>query len=174
VKIILLAAVSLDGFITRHDEPGSGFTSPEDKRYFQEAVLGFDCLILGSANYEISREWVRTHLRPEQLKVVMTRNPERYAGEVQPGRLEFTAQRPREVLEDLGARGFSRGGLLGGGEIYGLYLENGVVDEVWLTVEPLLFGEGTKLSARKLDCRLKLLSTERLNDSTLLLKYRPL
>jgi dihydrofolate reductase len=47
------------------------------------------------------------------------------------------------------------------------------VDEIWLTVEPLLFGGGTPLLAARVDVRLALLASERLNAAgTLLLRYR--
>lgn len=174
MQVILVAAISVDGFITRHDEAGSGFTSPEDKRYFHQVVLDFDALIFGSANYELSREWIRDRLKPTQLKVVMTRRPDRYEDQHRPDELEFTALSPPELVRELRERGFEKVGLLGGGKIYGLWLHHNVVDEIWLTVEPRLFGEGIKLAEMKIDWHLELLSHEKLNHSTLLLKYRPL
>jgi dihydrofolate reductase len=173
MKLTLMAAISLDGFITRHDRSGSDFTSPEDKAFFQRAVLDFDCLILGGANYRQSSRWVKEHLRPEQLTVVVTRSPGNHQNEQQTGRLEFSSQSPADIVSNLAARGYRNGCLLGGGQIYGLFLAAGVVDELWLTLEPLLFGEGVKLAETRLDFRGELISQEKLNASTLLLKYRP-
>ncbi len=170
--IVLLAAISLDGFITKHGRPGSGFTSPEDKRWFREAVQRFDCLILGSGNYRESGEWIERRLRDDQLKIVLTREPARFAKEEKPGELEFTSETPKEIVAKLRRRGRRAVCVLGGSVAYGLFLDAGAVDEVWLTVEPLIFGEGTKLAAGRLDARLELLSVEKLNQSTLLLKYR--
>lgn len=173
MKVTLLAAISLDGFITKQDKPGSAFTSREDKRYFSQAVLDFDSLIFGAGNYRQSARWIQDHLRPEQLKVVLTRSPAQLADEQEAGKLEFTNESPRELVRKLDARGYQNVCLLGGGQIYGLFLAEGLVDELWLTLEPVLFGEGTKLAERKLDFRGELLSVEKLNPSTLLLKYRP-
>jgi riboflavin biosynthesis pyrimidine reductase len=54
-----------------------------------------------------------------------------------------------------------------------LFLAAGLVDEIWLTVEPLLFGGGTPLLAARVDVRLELLASEKLNAAgTLLLRYR--
>lgn len=173
-KVILMAAISLDGFITRHDQPGSGFTSPEDKAYFQKTVLDFDCLLFGAGNYRQSSRWIDGHLRTEQLKIVFTRTPDIYARHRQPDRLEFTSAKPADVVRDLAARGYRNAGLLGGGQLYGLFLAENLVDELWLTVEPLLFGRGIKLAENHdLHFRGDLLSCEKLGDSTLLLKYRP-
>src|SRR5690606_11331158 len=88
MRTVLIAAISLDGFITRHNQPGSGFTSPEDKRYFRETVLQFDTLIFGSANYEFSKNWISSHLRADQLKIVLTRNPGRYTADFRENDLE--------------------------------------------------------------------------------------
>ena len=173
MKTVLIAAISIDGFITRHDQPGSGFTSPEDKRYFRETVLQFDTLIFGSANYEQSRNWIATHLRPDQLKIVLTRDPARYSAHARENELEFTAQSPAKIVADLRRRGRRNVALLGGGKIYGWFLQQNAVDELWLTLEPKIFGQGIKLAAEaKLNPGLELLSTANLGPSTLLLKYR--
>lgn len=173
MKLTLMAAITLDGFITKHDQPGSGFTSPEDKRFFQASVLDFDCLVFGAGNYRQSSPWIHQHLRDDQLKVVLTRSPENFRSEEKPGELEFTAERPRELTHRLAGRGIRNACLLGGGQIYGWFLAEKAVDELWLTLEPRLFGEGVKLAETKLDFRGELLSCEPLNHSTLLLKYRP-
>jgi dihydrofolate reductase len=172
-KLTLMAAISLDGFITRHDTPGSAFTSAEDKHYFHQTVLTFDCLVFGAENYRQSSRWMNEHLRPDQLKVVLTRNPAQFKAEQRPGDLEFVQADPSSVMKDLAARGYRNACLLGGGQIYGLFIASGSVDELWITLEPLLFGHGIKLAETELDFRGELISAEPLNASTLLLKYRP-
>lgn len=173
MKTTLIAAVSLDGFITRHDETGSSFTSTEDKRFFNNAVQEFDCLIFGGENYRVSSNWIRNRLKPEQLKVVLTRNPNAWEAEAISGELEFTNSEIPDLIQQLQSRGFRKVCILGGGQIYGKFLQADAVDEIWLTLEPLLFGTGVKLAAQSLDLRADLLSVDKLNDSTLLLKYRP-
>jgi len=172
MRTVLIAAISLDGFITRHNQPGSGFTSPEDKRYFRETVLQFDTLIFGSANYEFSKNWISSHLRADQLKIVLTRNPGRYTADFRENELEFTADSPNEILQNLRRRGRQNVAILGGGIIYGWFLEQNAVDELWLTLEPRIFGQGVKFAAAKIDPGLELLSATNLAPSTLLLKYR--
>lgn len=174
MNVILIAAISLDGFITKHDAQGSGFTSPEDKRYYRNAVRDFDSFIFGSKNFLLSRDWIRGQLRSDQRKVVMTRNPERLQDEAVPGEIDILSAPPAEVVRHLETQGFRNAALLGGGQIYGLFLEAGVVDELWITLEPLLFGDGIKLAETRLDIRAELLSCQSLGPSTLLLKYRPI
>jgi len=78
----------------------------------------------------------------------------------------------RALAAGLQARGFQRCALLGGSHVHSLFFEAGLVDEVWLTVEPVLFGGGTPLLARRADLRLELLAAEKLGAHALLLKYR--
>lgn len=174
MHVTLLTAQSLDGFITRHDEPGSGFTSSEDKAHFRRALGGFDCCVMGGVTYRGSREWIQTHVAAlHRLCVVLTRAPERHAADARPEMLEFTAAPPEKILAGLHARGRRRCALLGGAQAHGLFLAAGLVDELWLTVEPVLFGGGTPLLAVRTDARLELMSSEKLNAAgTLLLRYR--
>jgi len=172
MRVVMIAAQSLDGFITRHGEPGSAFTSAEDKAHFRAAVAGFDACVFGGETYRVSRGFIRDRFPGRPLRVVVTRDPARFAADAIPGGLEFTAARPLDIADSLRTRGCRQCALLGGGQIHSLFLEAGLVDEVWLTVEPVLFGGGTPLVARPASISLELQASEKLGASTLLLKYR--
>jgi len=172
MRLTLIAAQSLDGFITRHDQPGSGFASEADRAFFREALRGFDCCVMGGETYRVSRDTIRAGLMPDRLRIVLTRTPEAFANDVTPGKLEFVNTPPTQCVADLKQRGFQRCAILGGSQIHSLFLEAGLVDELWLTLEPLLFGRGTPLLARPTATKLSLLSSEKLGPSTLLLKYQ--
>jgi len=172
MQTVLIAAQSLDGFITRHSEPGTAFTSPEDKAYFRRVLAGFGACLFGGETYRVSRDFIRDRLPGSALRVVMTRSPERYAAESIAGKLEFTNALPAALIAGLRARGFQRCAVLGGSHIHSLFFEAGLVDEVWLTVEPVLFGGGTPLLARPAAVGLELQATEKLGANTLLLRYR--
>jgi len=171
VRLVLIAAQSLDGFITRHDEPGTAFTSPEDKAYFHDVLGGFDAGVIGGGTYRVSRDFIRASLPGRLLRVVLTRSPARYAADAVPGRLEFTDAAPAALAAELARRGCRRCALLGGSHVHSLFLEAGLTDEVWVTIEPALFGGGTPLLARRADVRLALQAIEKLGPHTLLVKY---
>lgn len=172
MEIILVAAQSADGFITRHDEPGSGFTSAADKAYFQRTLAMFDVSIMGSVTYTVARSAILGRLTPARLRIVLTRNPGSHAADAAPGLLEFTDEDPPELVARLREAGHRRCALLGGARIHSSFLAAGLVDELWLTLEPRLFGGGVPLLRSAIDFRMKLLNHERLDGSdTLLLKY---
>jgi len=172
MRLTLIAAQSLDGFITRHDTPGSDFASAEDRAFFRQALRGFDCCVMGGKTYRIARETIRATLMPERLRMVLTRTPSILANDFLPGNLEFTASSPEQLVADLTRRGLQRCAILGGSQIHSLFLNANLIDELWLTIEPLLFGDGTPLLAGRSAAKLTLLSNESLAPNTLLLKYR--
>jgi len=172
MRLTLIAAQSLDGFITRHDTPGSDFTSAEDRAFFRETLREFDCCVMGAETYRTARETIRSALMPERLRLVLTRTPTRFKNDSVPGKLEFTDRTPDQLVSELHQRGLQRCAVLGGAQIHSLFLEAGLIDELWLTIEPLLFGGGTRLLAARTSTKLTLLASERLAPSTLLLKYR--
>ncbi len=173
MKVVLIAAVSLDGFITRHDKPGSGFTSEADKRYLRDILNRFDACIVGAESFRVSRNWMLSRLMPDKLRVAVTRTPEAFADVADPDSFEFTSQSPRAIVEDLRTRGHHLCALLGGGRIYSLFLQARCVDELWVTLEARLFGSGTPFCPGQFDFPLELLSHDSLDRNTLLLKYRP-
>lgn len=172
MRLTLIAAQSLDGYITRHNTPGSEFASTADRTFFREALRAFDCCVMGGETYRTARDAIRASLMPERLRIVLTRSPEAFASDALPGKLEFTDAEPAHLVDELRTRNFQRCAILGGAQIHSLFLEASLVDELWLTVEPLLFGGGTPLLARRTSAKLKLLARENLSADTLLLKYR--
>lgn len=171
MRVVLIAAQSVDGFITKHSEPGTAFTSPEDKAYFRSILAAFDAGVFGGETYRVSRDFIRSRLSDLRVRMVMTRTPERYAADFVPGALEFTRASPEAIVQELRSRACQRCALLGGSHVHSLFFGAGLVDEVWLTVEPAIFGTGTPLVAGPVDVRLELQSIEKLGAHVLLLKY---
>jgi riboflavin biosynthesis pyrimidine reductase len=172
MQVILISAQSADGFITRHDQPGSGFASAADRAYFQKALAVFDSSIMGSATFRVSRTMILGSLTRERKRFVLTREPEKYTGDAAQGMLEFTSEAPRNLVERMKGEGHRRCALLGGARTHSLFLEAGLVSELWLTVEPRLFGAGVPFLRAPIDVSMRLFSHERLDGSdTLLLRY---
>jgi len=64
--------------------------------------------------------------------------------------------------------------VVGGSHIATSFLREQLIDELWLTIEPKIFGTGANfVTEEKLDIDLKLLSSEQINEQgTLITKYR--
>jgi dihydrofolate reductase len=171
MQIIAIAAISVDGCITKHCEEGTAFTSPEDKKFFRDVLQGFDCCIFGSKTFLASKAGILRNVSRERLRIVVTRSPEKYAAYHHPELLEFTSDLPEEIVADLQRRRKKRCAVLGGGEIYTLFFARHLLDQLWLTIEPKVFGEGKKLAIEKTDVRLLLKNMQKLSENTILIKY---
>ena len=101
-------------------------------------------------------------------------NPEKYKQFAVAGQLEFSDEKPKELIRRLEKQGYGQMLLVGGGKVATSFFEEELIDELWITIEPRIFGIGEPLVAEKeFDINLQLLNYEKLNESgTLLLKYR--
>lgn len=169
-EVILLVAMSTDGFIAPLDQeklPSTTWTSPEDKQFFTEKTKAIGTLIMGSKTFETIGRAL-----PGRRSVVMTSRPESFSEFSDPN-LFFTSKSPEEILTELSKQGVKQVALCGGASIYNLFLQKGLVDKMFITVEPQSFGEGVKLFSEEIITRFKLLKQNKLNEKgTLLLEYQ--
>jgi dihydrofolate reductase len=165
MEIILMAAVTLDGKMARHAAHLSDWTSPEDKQQFRTETRHAGVIIIGHNTF-------RTLSRPlpGRLHIVLTRD---LADKVNiPGVVEYTTASPATIAADLAGRGYARVILVGGAQVNALFLAADLVDEIWLTVEPVIFGQGVALfEGVAFDRRARLLSLTPLNADTFLARY---
>jgi len=174
VLTVLVAVISLDGCLTRHHDEGAGWASAADRRHFASALADADVYLMGSATYTEARDNIRKGLDRRHRRIIVTRTPEKYEHDTVTGQLEFTAETPQQIVGRMRADGHHRCVVLGGGEIYNLFLGSGVVDEMQLTLEPRVFGDGKRLAgtATAIDPRFSLTKVDHLSETTLLLTYR--
>jgi dihydrofolate reductase len=172
METIGIVAMSLDGCMTRHDREGVGFASSGDREFFRAALAECDCCLMGSQTFEGGRERILQGIEQDRLRLVLTSEPSRYAGFARPDRLEFHTGDLARTIDWLRSRGFRRCAILGGTGIYTEAVARGLMDELWITLEPVAFGTGRRLFDGPNDFRFSLKSVERLGENTLLLKYR--
>ncbi|MEO8358589.1 MAG: dihydrofolate reductase family protein [Vicinamibacteria bacterium] len=172
MNVVGIAVMSLDGCLTRHGQAGTTFASPEDHAFFRGALQTFDCSIAGRRTFEAGREHILRARDGSRLQMVLTTTPERFAGDARGDHLEFRNAGVTEVVEELSSRGRERCALVGGTRLYTEACATGLMDELWLTVEPMAFGEGVRLFQSEVDFHFELTAVERLSPGTLLMKYQ--
>lgn len=173
MEIICVMVTSLNGKITRGDEVDiSSWASKEDSEYFSSLIRESNLVVMGSKTYQAAEKKLRS--APNKLRVVITRDPDKYKEKEIPGQLEFTSDGAEGLVKRLEDRGYTRMLLVGGREINKLFFKAGLVTKLYLTLEPELFGTGKDMVAPgEIELSFKLESLEKLNDNgTLLLKYR--
>jgi dihydrofolate reductase len=172
MRISLMMVMSLDGRITQGDVPGTAtWTSPEDQALLKTQVAAHDCLVMGRATYEVARAHIRTDAN--KPRIIMTRSPETFAAETVPG-LIFSDGSPQQIIELAEAQGGQKILLLGGATTNALFLDQDLIDELYVTIEPVILGSGLPLTKPLLEPHaLTLINSQQLNErGTILLHYR--
>ena len=167
-----IVVMSLDGCLTRHEEPGTGFASTADHAFFQTALRTFDCSLLGRKTYEAGRESILRARDGSRLQMVLTSTPDRFVTEARADHLEFRNAATADVVRELAGRGRTRCALLGGARLYEEACARRLLDELWVTIEPAVFGTGIRMFGSPVDFHFELKDFERLESDTVLLKYR--
>jgi dihydrofolate reductase len=108
---------------------------------------------------------------PDRLNVVMSRDKSRQA-DSRPGALLFTNQPPRKLLDRLTDLGYSEAVLAGGAMINELFAQANLIDEMYITVSPMIFGRGISLFNSEMDMSLTLLEVKRLGAQSVRLHYK--
>jgi dihydrofolate reductase len=176
VHTIALVVSSLDGYITKHDASGThGWASAEDQEHFFSVMSTCDASVMGAQTYLAAREQIlKGAAASMRLRTVWTRGPERYLADTIPGKLEFSAEPLAALLTRLHDEGFQRCCVVGGGQVYAAAFAEDLIDELQLTLEPVIFGAGVRHSGEgiRLDARFDLGDVKHLNANTLLLTYQ--
>lgn len=171
MKVAAAVVISVDGKMTRHGDPDvHSWASEEDTVHFRELRDQYSSLVMGSNTYEVLGPFLK--LSPDHLRVVLTHKPEKYAAKTVEDQLEFRTLTPAEVVSDLESRGYKDLLIVGGGRMITDFLKAGLVNELYITIEPWLFGTGLPLIAEDLDVQLELIEVHQANDrGTLIITY---
>ncbi len=160
MKIFIIAAITADGFIAKNSDHPAIWTSKADKKRFVELTKRAGVMIMGSSTY-------KTIGRPlkDRLTVVYSKS-QKFDG------VEMTNSDPIDLIKGLEKRGYKEIAICGGANIYSMFMKAKVVDTIYLTIEPILFGKGMNIFNEELDFKLTLRNVESIKESdSILLEY---
>lgn len=163
-KYIAFVASSIDGRISLSKKGLPHWTSPEDKKFFHQSLARFDAVIVGRNTYESAAKQLRarnTFVISSRPKTLTRRGTVTF---VNPKNVDL-----QKLLEK-----YKNVTVLGGGAVYRYMVENKMLDEIFVTIEPLIFGRGKEMFiGGNQTTRVSLVSVKRLNNQgTLLVHYR--
>jgi dihydrofolate reductase len=166
MRVSLIMTTTADGFITRDAAEDAGWATEYDRFFFDEKTRSIGTVIIGSNSFRLLPEPFES-----RLNIVMTSTPD--ASKNIEGQLEFTNAEPRELLKQLEDRDIHEVALIGGAQLNASFLNEGLVDEIYITVASKLFGEGVPLSSGySFDIPLTLLDVQKLGENAALLHYQ--
>ena len=169
----MVMLMTVDGKTTQGDNENIyTWTSPEDQKHFFSLIKKNNLIVMGRKTFEASRPVIK--LEKGKLRIVLTHHPEKYSKESVKGQLEFSNETPEKLVKRMEGFGYKKILLVGGATINGLFLKENLVDELYLTIEPKIFGSGKNIvEGQLLDRFLQLINVKKLNKKgTLLLRYK--
>ena len=171
MNVWLIAAMSADGKIAESSHQSSmDWTSKEDTRFFIDKTKEAGVMIMGRKTFET----IGKPLKGRRI-IVMTRNNEPLEGMGEglvTGLVEYTTHQPVELLQHLASEGVETVVVAGGGAVYSRFLQEGLVTDLYLTIEPVLFGDGVSFVSDINRITMRLEEVIQLNDQSVLIHYK--
>lgn len=153
MKLILLMAITLDGKTGKDSEHFVDWTEQEDKKFFVGITKKAGVIIMGSKTFDTIGKPL-----PGRKNIILTQNPQRKS---QWDNLIFTNKTPLDLLKCLEKEGFSEAVLAGGPTINTIFARERLIDEIIVTVSPLIFGYGTSLFSEEIAMEMELKDVQR-------------
>lgn len=160
-------ATSIDGRIAKDSHSGTDWTSKEDWNFFQKSLVNMDAVIVGHNTYIVAENRFK-----KRNAIVLTSkiNSPRIKDNV-----VFLNPAKSDLKEFLRNKNYKKIAILGGAKVYNFCLENKILDEFFVTIEPYVFTAGMPMfsGSKFKKYNFVLESVKKLNKKgTLLLKYK--
>ena len=171
-KLIYYVAISIDGFISGPNEDISLFMGEgEGVNKYQDDLMKFNTVIMGRKTYEFGYKY---GLKPGQAPYphmehyIFSNTLEIPSLEPNVHLSKVDVENVKEIIHHSGTDVY----LCGGGQFAGWLLDNGLINQVKLKVNPIVLGQGQKLFGEsKTQAKLELVSTESFPEGLQILTY---
>jgi len=169
-KLKYHVASTLDGFIAHEDHSINGFVAEGEhvSDYLESLNKDYDTVVMGRRTYEFGFQFGVTNPYPWMKQYVfsrtMGRSPDPNVDLVSENIIDFV----RELKEGTGKNIY----LCGGAELAARLLSEGLIDEIILKLNPVLFGAGVPLFSGDMKQReLELMGSKVYGNGVILLNY---
>ncbi len=171
MKKTILVAMSLDGYISQdRTEASIKWTSKEDKDFFVKKTKQIKYLVMGRKTFDTIG-----HSLKQRVIFVLTKSKKDELSDLTQEDIQnldtkviYVNMELREFLQKISF--LDHIAICGGKSIYELFLENDLVDDIYITVEPFLFFSGVRFLDKNIPAKkVNLQSLKILNKNTYLL-----
>jgi dihydrofolate reductase len=166
MKTFIIVAETSDGFIAKNSGHEATWTSKEDKKRFVEITKRAGVMVMGLNTFNTF-----PFPLPGRLHIVYSPDENASKNNI-PGVVEYTKDTPLDLIKKLEDRGFTEVAICGGTTIYTMFMKSGLVETIYLTIEPKLFGKGMGIFNEDLDVKMELVNKEITEGGTILLDYK--
>src|ERR1035437_1540402 len=169
MKVVLVMATSLNGLIARDNGEEDWLPSEGWDEVLVDAGA-FGNIVMGRETYELVQKLYASYNFDNVetgYKVIVTANQNFEAGEGY-----VVVHSPEEAVSFLAAKGFEELLLIGGGKLNTEFIKRQLVNEIWLTINPYIIGQGRPfISPAEFDLPLKLFESQPLARGRIRVKY---
>nr|AIA10897.1 dihydrofolate reductase [uncultured bacterium] len=173
MKVFIIAAMTADGHIGQaKDHLATTWTNPEDKYLFKHFVKEANNMVMGLKTFLTTAKVTPTVFNksmPGRRLFVYTHHPEAIAAYEN---IEVVTESPQELVARLEREGLDSVVICGGSQIYTMFMQSGVVTDLYIDMQATLFGEGVPLFNAPIDAVISLKEIKRLGDNNVLLHYQ--
>jgi dihydrofolate reductase len=170
-KVILYIASSLDGYIA---EPGgdlsflSPFTHKGEDYGYSEFIKNIDTVIMGRKTYDWVMKQVKVFPHSDIDSYIITHEPGKGFGKVR-----FYSGRLKELLSTLKKEKGNNIFIDGGAEIVFQLLKEKLIDEFYISIIPVILGDGIRLFKRGVpEQKLSLINSKSYDTGLIQLHYK--
>jgi len=169
MKVILQNAITLNGLIAGENH-NTNWVSDADWQSFVDLANKVGNIIIGRTTYEVMKKAGEVNNYANLLIVVLTKNKNL---EREGEKIAITSKKPKDVLKMMEEKGYKEVLIAGGGKLNASFIKEGLIDEIFFDVHPIILGKGTQVfAADEFQYKLKLLESKKLSENVVQLHYK--
>ena len=165
MQVILYMATTVNRYIAKENNETPW--SDEEWQSFSKFVKEIKNIVIGKNTYEIMKKSDEFSKIGNPFTVVVSKEDFAHNSNF------AIAKSLKKALKILKEKKFAKALVAGGGMLNSSFMKEKFVDEIYLDVEPLVFGKGIKLfSDNDFDAKLELIETKSLSKNSIQLHYK--
>lgn len=172
MKVILYMAMTVNGMVAGEGDDTS-WTSEEDWESFIKKTEEIGNLVIGRRTYELMLREGSIDYFKKPLTIIVVCRQKRYKTNYHSKHKVLVTHSPQAAIKILEGTNFRKVLVAGGGKLNASFMREGLIDEIYLDIEPKILGEGIRLFAEgDFNAYLELLGVRNLSSQTIQLHYR--
>jgi dihydrofolate reductase len=173
-KVILYIAQSIDGYIARNDGSVDFLENidndDQSDHGYSEFMAGIDTVVMGRKTFEVIESFDIDWPYPTCKSYVVSRKEDYKTGNKD---VEILQSNIAEEIEKLKTEPGKDIWLLGGGELVKYFFQNDLIDEIMLSIVPVVLGSGIPLfPASYPECKFEMYSVRDFSSGIVTLSYK--
>jgi dihydrofolate reductase len=169
LNVLFYPAISLDGYIARGDGD-SGFVHEEDERLFVEEVLNAGCVIVGIKTFKQYQAVI--YPIKGAVNFVCTSNYQSLQMDESDG-VRYVGGAVHSIVQQIQTAGFTSAVLSGGGDTNGRFAAAGAINEILVSIYPIVLGSGIGMfGSRQPDLNLQLIESRTIASGIIRHRYK--